>query len=92
MVSLVLATNQASFSDDELPLEGSDHTLVIHIVAKCEDMIVSSIYWGLKAAETRGSIASLIDGYLSKFMKLSFSEFIFIQSVSMCLGFLFSQP
>ena len=40
MVSLVLATNQVFFSDDELPLEGRDHTLAMHIVVKCEDMIV----------------------------------------------------
>ena len=40
MVSLVLATNQVSFSDDELPLEGRDHTLAMHVVVKCEDMIV----------------------------------------------------
>ena len=40
MVSLVLDTNQVSFLDDELPLEGKDHTLAVHIVVKCEDMIV----------------------------------------------------
>ena len=40
MLSLVLATNQVSFLDDELPPEGRDHTLVMHIVVKCEDMIV----------------------------------------------------
>ena len=51
-----------------------------------------SIYRGLKAAEARGSTASSIDGYLSRFMKLNFSELFFIQSVSMCLGLLFSQP
>ena len=31
MVSLVLATNQVSFLDDELPLEGRDRTLAMHI-------------------------------------------------------------
>ena len=36
----MLATNQISFSDDELPLEGKDHTLAMHIIVKCEDMIV----------------------------------------------------
>ena len=40
LVSLVLATNQVSFSDDELPLKGKDHTLAMHIIVKCEDMIV----------------------------------------------------
>ena len=40
MVSLVLATNQVSFSDDELPSKGRDHALAMHIVVKCEDMIV----------------------------------------------------
>ena len=43
MVSLVFATNQVSFSDDELPLEGRDHTLNLHIVLKCEDMIVAKV-------------------------------------------------
>ena len=43
MVSLVLATNQASFSNDELPLEGSDHTLVMHLVVKCEDLIIARV-------------------------------------------------
>ena len=43
MVSLVLATNQVSFSDDELPLEGRDHILAMHIVVKCEDMIVTRV-------------------------------------------------
>ena len=39
MVPLVLVTNQVSFSDDELPPKGNDHTLTMHIVVKCEDMI-----------------------------------------------------
>ena len=43
MVSLVLATNQVSFLDDKLPLEGRDHTLVMHIVVKCEDIIVARV-------------------------------------------------
>ena len=43
MVSLVLATNQVSFSDYELPLEGKDHTLAMHIVVKYEDMIVARV-------------------------------------------------
>ena len=43
MVSLVLATSQVSFLDDELPLEGRDHTLAMHIVIKCEDMIVARV-------------------------------------------------
>ena len=40
MVSMVLATNQISFTDDELPPEGREHTLPMHIMVKCEDMIV----------------------------------------------------
>ena len=40
MVSLALATNKVSFLDDELPLEGRDYTLAMHIVVKYEDMIV----------------------------------------------------
>ena len=49
MVSLVLPMNQVSFSEDELPLNGRDHTLAMHIVVKCEDMIVAKvlIYNGL---------------------------------------------
>ena len=43
MVSLVLATNQVSFSDDELPPEGRDHILAMHIVVKCKDMIVTRV-------------------------------------------------
>ena len=43
MVSLVLATNQVSFSDNELPLEGRDHTLAMHVVVKYEDMIVARV-------------------------------------------------
>ena len=40
MVSLVLATNQVSYSNDKLPSEGRDHTLVMHIVVKCEDILL----------------------------------------------------
>ena len=39
-VSTVLATNQISFTNDELPPEGREHTLPMHIMVKCEDMIV----------------------------------------------------
>ncbi|XP_065623805.1 exopolygalacturonase clone GBGE184-like [Quercus suber] len=43
MVLTVLATNQISFTDDELPLEGREHTLPMHIMVKCEDMIVAKV-------------------------------------------------
>ena len=43
MVSLVLATKQVSFSDDEFPPEGKYHTLAMHIMVKCEDMIVARV-------------------------------------------------
>ena len=43
MVSLVLATNQVYFLYDKLPLEGRDHTLAVHIVVKCEDIIVARV-------------------------------------------------
>ena len=43
MVSMVLATNQIFFADDELPPEGREHTLPMHIMVKCEDMIVSRV-------------------------------------------------
>ena len=40
---MVLTTNQISFTDDELPPEGKEHTLPMHIMVKCEDMIFSSV-------------------------------------------------
>ena len=43
MVSTMLATNQISFMDDELPLEGRDHTLPMHIMVRCENMIVARV-------------------------------------------------
>ncbi|KAK9984498.1 hypothetical protein SO802_034023 [Lithocarpus litseifolius] len=43
MVLTVLATNQISFANDELPPEGREHTLPMHIMVKCEDMIVSRV-------------------------------------------------
>ena len=43
MVSTVLATNQISFMDDELPLEGREHTLPMYIIVKCEDMIIARV-------------------------------------------------
>jgi len=43
MVSLVLATKQVSFSDDEFPREGKYHNLAMHIMVKCEDMIVARV-------------------------------------------------
>ena len=43
IISLVLATNQVSISNDELPPKGKDHTLAMHIVAKCEDMIITRV-------------------------------------------------
>ena len=43
MVLLVLATNHVSFLEDELPPEGRDHTLAMHIMVRCEDMIVARV-------------------------------------------------
>lgn len=43
IVSLVLATNQVFLSDDELPLKGNDHTLAVHVVVKCEGMIITRV-------------------------------------------------
>ena len=43
MVSTILATNQISFMDGELQSEGRDHTLPMHIIAKCKDIIVTSV-------------------------------------------------
>ena len=39
----MLATNQISYTDDELPPEGREHTLPMHIIVKCEDMIVARV-------------------------------------------------
>ena len=50
MVSLVLAPNQISFTDDELPPEGREHTLPMHIMANCENMIVSKVLIGNRSA------------------------------------------
>ena len=43
MVSLMLATNLVSFSNDEFPPKGRDHTLSMHIMVKCEDMIIARV-------------------------------------------------
>ena len=43
MVLVVLATNQVSFSDNELPPKGEDHTFSMHIFVKCEDMTVARV-------------------------------------------------
>ena len=43
MVLTVLATNQISFTDDELPPKGREHTLPMHIMVKCEDIIISRV-------------------------------------------------
>ena len=40
---MVLVTNQISFTDDELAPESRKHTLPMHIMVKCEDMIVSRV-------------------------------------------------
>ena len=37
---MVLAINHISFTNDKLPPEGRKHTLPMHIIVKCEDMIV----------------------------------------------------
>ena len=40
---MVLVTNQISFTNYELPPEGREHTLPMHIMVKCEDMSVSRV-------------------------------------------------
>ncbi|XP_030923138.1 uncharacterized protein LOC115950024 [Quercus lobata] len=42
MVSMMLATNQISFTNNELPPKGRDHALPMYIIIKCEDMIVAA--------------------------------------------------
>jgi len=59
MVSLVLATNQVLFSDDELPLEGKDHTLAMHIMAKCKDIIVARVLINNRSTLNVCSMATL---------------------------------
>ena len=44
MVSTILATNQISFMDDELPSKGRDYILPMHIIVKCEDMVVPRVF------------------------------------------------
>ena len=43
IVSLVLATKQVAFSDDELLLEGNHHILAMHIIVMCEGMIIGRV-------------------------------------------------
>ena len=59
MVSLVLATNQVSFLDDELPPDWKNHTLAINIVVKCEDTIVVRVLINNGLALNFCSMASL---------------------------------
>uniref|UniRef100_A0A2N9FEK4 G-patch domain-containing protein n=1 Tax=Fagus sylvatica TaxID=28930 RepID=A0A2N9FEK4_FAGSY len=43
MVTSILATNQLTFSDDELPSEGKGHIKALHISVKANDRIVSKV-------------------------------------------------
>ena len=43
MVTSILATNQLTISDDELPPEGRDHIKALHISVKANDRIVSKV-------------------------------------------------
>ena len=43
MVTVILATNQLSFFDDELPPEGRGHVKVIHITMKTREKIVAKV-------------------------------------------------
>ena len=43
MVTVILATNQFSFSDDELPLEGRGHVKALHITVKTRERIVAKV-------------------------------------------------
>ena len=45
-----------------------------------------------RAVSARGSTAAQQIGYLSRFINFKISVLFFIQSVDMCLSFLFSQP
>ena len=67
-VSIVSATNQISFTDDELPLEGRKHTLPMRIIVKCEDMIVARVLidngWALNVC-LMSTLERFKCGYLS---------------------------
>ena len=43
MVTSILVTNQLTFSDDELPLEGRGHTKALYISVKTNDRVVSKV-------------------------------------------------
>ena len=58
-------------------------------VIKARQLVV---YRAWRAVQPRGSIAALQIGYLSRFMKNRFSVLFWLQSMFICLGFLFSQP
>ena len=45
-----------------------------------------------RVVKARGSTATQHIGHLSRFMKFNFLGLFFIQSMIVCLGFLFSQP
>ena len=43
MASTVLATNQISFTNDDLPPKGREYTFPMHIIVKCEDLIIARV-------------------------------------------------
>ena len=59
MVSIVFATNLISFTDDELPPEGRKHTLPMHIIVNCEDMIVARVLIENWSALNAGPMSTL---------------------------------
>ncbi|XP_019229416.1 PREDICTED: uncharacterized protein LOC109210452 [Nicotiana attenuata] len=43
LLSLIFETNRITFSDDELPLEGTKHNRALYLTVKCEDSVVTRV-------------------------------------------------
>ncbi len=59
MVTVILATNQLSFSDDELPPEGRGHVKVVHITVKTREKIVDKVLIDNRSALNMCPMATL---------------------------------
>ncbi|XP_075079523.1 uncharacterized protein LOC107767020 [Nicotiana tabacum] len=43
IASMIFAVNKITFSDDELPMEGTEHNRALYITVKCKDSIASRV-------------------------------------------------
>ena len=43
MVNQIFEVNRITFTDDELPLEGSGHNRALHLIVKCEEHYVKRV-------------------------------------------------